>query len=537
MRLRVPTHIPPAMTFAENGGVGEGRAENTTATGFNVDQFTFMFRGIIPNRGFSTLFAANHEVLNGTNSPLWIHVDTGNLGVSLRYYRSGNRGQWNWPNITYGEEYVLSAQYDRVSTSSVPRLWLRRVRVDKRLREVTPEQIQPPSGTANTPAAGYTVSDGDFGLGASGAPARVAFVQFWDRFLSEREQEQAYRRPFSVQSGLVLGLDGYGRDQSPRGQHATFAGAGAGITHGFNPFEGDEWDLEPRSIGFLAAAGGNLTAGAAMPVAGIGLLQGVGTLAAASASPFASASNLVATGDLAAGAAAPSAAAGALGATGALEASAAQPAASAADLQATAQLAAAAAPPAAAGAELLGLANLTAGAALPQAAASNLVGLASGSAAAASPAAAAANLEATAADSMAACAAMPVTGFGLLTGIGSLSASSAAPAATGGGLVGVGTLAASAAVPEAAASNLLGAGGLLAAAAVPMTNLGLLIGIATLSGSAAVSLAGAGLLLSDAPPEAPQKIIRGDSPFRYEFRGDSTFHPEFRGDSAFDQGT
>lgn len=491
MRLRPFTHIPPAMVFASNGGTGEGRAQNTTATGFDVDAITIMFRGIVPNISFATMFAANHQILTST-SPLWVHVDTGNGGISMRYYRSSGRGQWFWA-LPFGVECVIAIQYDRSNTANKPRFWIRRVGVDKKLQEKAyNEELQTPPGgsTANTPSAGYTVSHAEFGWAT-----RVAHVQFWNRFLNEREMEKGYHDPFSIQDGLILGLDGHGIDHSPRKQHATFAGAGAGTTYGFSSFELDEWDLEPRSIGFVAAAAtGNLSAAAAMPVAGFGLLEGVGALAAAAAAPHAAASNLVATGDLAAGAAAPAAGASVLDATGALAASAAQPTAGAADLTATAHLEAAAALPAASGAELLGQADLAAGAALPQAAASNLVGLASLEAAAALPVASGANLEATVTDSMVACAAMPVTGFGLLTGVASLTAS----------------------------------------AAVPMTNLGLLIGIAALSGSSAQVLAGSGVLGDGSTPAMTGKVIRGVSPVHFQFRGQSHVHPQFRGRSPVD---
>jgi hypothetical protein len=266
MRLRPYTHIPPAMTFAENGGIGEGRAEHTTATGFDVDRFTIMFRGIVPNRSFATLFAANHEIFAAA-CPLWIHVDTGNGGLSLRYYRATNRGQWYFPLSTYGVEYVGMFQYDRSSTGNVPRFLYRRIGVDKKLREVAAVEIQTPAGAANSPSAGYTVSDNEFGWAE-----RVGWLQFWDYFLGDHEAEQACRRPFSIQKGLILGLDGHGIDHSPRKQHATFAGAGAGTTYGFAPFEGDEWDMEPRSEGKMVGGGG----GGGGTFAGYRSLLGVG---------------------------------------------------------------------------------------------------------------------------------------------------------------------------------------------------------------------------------------------------------------------
>jgi hypothetical protein len=136
---------------AMNFTTGTSRAENTGATGFDVDQISILVWLYATSWGsFETVFAADETPGGGSNA-IWIHLDGGNNDASFRYYRSIARGQWASAGFALNEWVCLAISYDRTSTSNLPVIYIRRLGTHSSLQaDATPDERATPDTRSRT---------------------------------------------------------------------------------------------------------------------------------------------------------------------------------------------------------------------------------------------------------------------------------------------------------------------------------------------------------------------------------------------------
>ena len=213
-----------SMDFAS----ADSRALNTTASGFDNATFSIL-AWIYPTAyDFGTVFR-----LDENSNAVWLHMDASAADISLRYLRSGTRGQWmagvsSSPSmpITLNAWTCIAITYDRSSTANDPVMYIRRLGTDADLIPVTPDEVSTPVGTENTPNTGYGIGADNTGFHENPFVGRIYGLQVWNTTRSEAEFETASLNPGSVTSGLILYVQDDGTDLSGGGRNATLTNVG-----------------------------------------------------------------------------------------------------------------------------------------------------------------------------------------------------------------------------------------------------------------------------------------------------------------------
>ena len=172
------------MSVAFNGTTS--KVENTTATGFDVDTLTVLFRSFARSRGEGNIGRVL-SVNEGARRPSIFHGVANVLTIENGH--SVQNGRWTFPCTDSMWNYV-AIRYDR--SSSVNRV------------NVTVTETQTPSGTRDVHTGGYCV--GNRTEQSETWDGKIEHLQFFTSILSDAEADAAIYTPGAYVTNQLLWL-------------------------------------------------------------------------------------------------------------------------------------------------------------------------------------------------------------------------------------------------------------------------------------------------------------------------------------------
>jgi hypothetical protein len=160
----------------------------------------------------------------------WFFTGTTAAEMQFQYDFTGggsSDGVWRSPlgSMATGRWFCLALTYDRSATTNDPLMYMRDTNTDNRLVSVAVTETTTPIGTSADPSTGYCA--GNNGGQTATIDGRLAYLQFWNRILTEGELNTAMLHPGRVTPGrrLFLPMLTGGEDWSGLAQNGTVTGA------------------------------------------------------------------------------------------------------------------------------------------------------------------------------------------------------------------------------------------------------------------------------------------------------------------------
>lgn len=155
----------------------------------------------------------------GTNTVMFLQWDFTGGGSA--------DGVWRSPtgSIAFSRWFCLAATYDRSDVANDPVMYIWDTASAKRLSSVTVTETTTPIGTGADPATGYCA--GNVSGQSATLNGKLAYMQFWNRILTEGELNTAAVFPGRITNSLRLFLPMLtgGEDWSGLAQNGTVTGA------------------------------------------------------------------------------------------------------------------------------------------------------------------------------------------------------------------------------------------------------------------------------------------------------------------------